>query len=76
MFLTMLAALERSGRNVSDKRSPSYAPSVFAKECEVNIGKDLFEDAMARLFTAQRIRVETTGPPSKQRSKIVAVGPS
>jgi RecA-family ATPase len=76
MFLTMLAAMDRSGRNVSDKRSPSHAPSVFAKECEVKISKDQFEDAMARLFTAQRIRVETTGPPSKQRSKIVSVRPS
>jgi RecA-family ATPase len=76
MFITMLTSLDRSGRSVSDKVSNTYAPSVFARECEVNISKNQFQGAMARLFAAQKIRVVTSGSPSRQRSKIILASPS
>jgi RecA-family ATPase len=74
LFMTMLDRFTGQGRNVSDKRSPSYAPALFAKEPDAKtqgIAKAVLEDAMRRLFAAGRIRVETSGRPSHQRSKLV-----
>ena len=61
---------------MSDKTSPSYAPSVFASEPEAKeakASKKTFAEAMARLFKARKIRVVPFGPASKMRSKIVEV---
>jgi RecA-family ATPase len=74
LFLTLLRRATEQGRNVSDKVSPSYAPTVFASEPEAkaaNATKKNLAEAMARLFAAQKIRVMPFGPASKMRSKIV-----
>jgi RecA-family ATPase len=80
LFLKLLRRLDDQGRNVSDKVSSSYAPSVFASEPEakeVKATKKVLAEAMARLFAAQKIRVVPFGPASKMRGKIVETeGPS
>jgi RecA-family ATPase len=77
LFLTILRRFAEQGRNVSDKLSSSYAPSVFADEPEAKAAKaskKALTEAMARLFAARKIRVVTFGSPSKMRSKIVEAG--
>jgi AAA domain-containing protein len=79
LFIKLLRRLDEQGRNVSDKVSPSYAPSVFAGEPEAKnakVDKKAFTDAMARLFAARKIRVVPFGPASRMRSKIVEADPS
>jgi RecA-family ATPase len=58
LFIKLLRKLSEQGRNVSDKVSPSYAPSMFATEPEARsakVNKKAFAESMARLFTAGRI---------------------
>jgi RecA-family ATPase len=77
LFLKLLRRLADQGRNVSDKVSPSYAPSVFANEPDAQAAKaskKAFAEAMSRLFAARKIRVVPFGPASKMRSKIIEVG--
>jgi RecA-family ATPase len=51
LFLTCLAERTRQERGVSEKRSPNYAPTVFATMSESRgIGKDRLAAAMDRLF--------------------------
>jgi RecA-family ATPase len=75
-FLQMLAQFERQGRNVSDKPTANtYAPTMFAKESAAKnqgIRKRDLEDAMRRLFEANKLRVENYGRPSRPSSKLVA----
>jgi RecA-family ATPase len=70
-FLAKLKAFAKQGRNVSDKPSISYAPTAFS----TNPGeKAKFAAAMSRLFDAGKLKVETIGSPSHQRTKIVENG--
>jgi RecA-family ATPase len=76
VFLTLLDRFTREGRNVTDKKGTSYAPAHFAKEQEakaVNLNNKSLEEAMLRFFTQGKIRVVTEGPPSKLRTRMVAV---
>ena len=76
LFLKLLHRLADQGRNVSDKVSSSYAPTVFASEPDAQdakASKKVFAEAMARLFKAGKIRVVPFGPASKMRSRIVEV---
>jgi len=72
VFMRCLDAAVAQGRTVSDSTGRNYAPAIFENMPE---GKPLkrraFELAMARLFSARRIRVDTIGPPSKRKSQIV-----
>lgn len=73
VFLRLLADFSLQGRDVSPNVSNTYAPTVFAKQPEAGgIAKRAFERAMNSLFQAGKIRVEKFGPPSKQRTRIVA----
>jgi RecA-family ATPase len=78
MFLALLAEYNQQGRTVSDKTtSHGYAPSAFAKDPKAkaaHVSKAAFADAMQRLFSANKIRVETYGRPSRQASRLVARG--
>jgi hypothetical protein len=59
---------------VSPSRSPTYAPTQFAKHPEAlkaKVSSDAFEAAMERLFATAKIKVVTDGRASKQRLKIV-----
>jgi RecA-family ATPase len=72
-FLELLAAYEEEGRPVSANPSKNYAPSLFAKDERASGNtKVALEKAMNRLFAEKRLVVETYGPPTRTRSKIVA----
>jgi RecA-family ATPase len=72
VFLDLLAEFERQGRDVSSKRSSTYAPIMFASHPNaVGVTKRAFEAAMERHFAAKRIVVETIGPKSRRTSRIV-----
>jgi hypothetical protein len=72
VFLTLLKRVTAQGRNVSAARGPTYAPAVFAAEPDNHdIKNRIFDAAMRRLLNANRIRIETSGPPSRRRSTLV-----
>lgn len=74
LFLKLLRRFAEQGRNVSDKVSSSYAPTVFASEPEAKSAKadkKAFVEAMARLFAAGRIKVVEDGRPSHRTRRIV-----
>lgn len=71
VFLDLLVAFESQERDVSPNRGPTYAPTEFAKHPDADgVGKRALEVAMANLLKDKRIRVETFGPPSKQRKRL------
>jgi RecA-family ATPase len=73
-FVELLATFLQDGRHVSDKRSPSYAPTHFAKDPRANgIRKDAFEAAMMRLFAKKKIRIGHHGKLSDLRPHIEPV---
>jgi RecA-family ATPase len=73
-FLALLARYEREGRNVNDKPTANtYAPTTFAKEKEAKAGglrKPDLEDAMRRLFGAEKIHLEHYGRASHRHSRL------
>ena len=75
LFLTLLDTFNQQCRNTSAKpNAPTYAPTLFAKEKQARdrgIRKHAFEVAMRSLFTADKIRLESYGPPSRGTSKLV-----
>ena len=74
LFMKLLRRFTEQGRNVSDKTGTSYAPAQFAKQPEAKAGKvtsKALADAMERLFEAKKIRVDTEGPPSHPRTRLV-----
>jgi hypothetical protein len=74
VFIDLLKRFLGAGRNVSDKSSsPNYAPKAFAKEAEAkktNLRSAELEDAMRRLFAAEKIIVQTYGRPSNPHQRI------
>jgi RecA-family ATPase len=75
-FMRCLDAATAQGRTVSDKPGRNYAPAIFEKMPEAGgIKNGAFELAMPRLFSAKRIKVETVGPKSRQKSQVVRMGP-
>lgn len=73
IFLHLVRQFSEQGRNVSASRSSTFAPIVFASHPQSEgVTKRQFEQAMERLFVADRIEVVETGPPSKRRSTIMA----
>jgi RecA-family ATPase len=74
LFLALLTKLTAQGRPVSPNRSPSYAPTVFAKHPDAGgVSKARFERAMERLFGAKKIRVDQSGPASRRYSCIALI---
>jgi RecA-family ATPase len=78
LFLALLDRFNGQGRNTSERSSANnYAPTLFAKESEakeLGIKKAGFEDAMRRLFAADKIRLEPYGAPSKGTARLVCCG--
>lgn len=67
IFLDLLRDWDATGRKVSPNRSPSFAPTVFAKDARgKRIGKVAFEKAMNRLLKKRLVRIVETGPPSRR----------
>jgi RecA-family ATPase len=72
VFLDLVARFEREGRDVSHKPSPSYAPAIFAEQPDADgMTAKALTNAMNRLFEAEKIRVDTSGPPSRRKSRVV-----
>ena len=75
VFMQLLARFNEQGRNVSATPSNTFAPSLFEQEPDSEgIRKKVFTEAMNRLLKEGRIRIETTGPKSKERKILVLVG--
>jgi RecA-family ATPase len=75
IFLGLLDACTREGRNVSSSTSPTYAPKVFADDKRgKGLGRDVFRDAMNALFEKGEIINEEFGPPSHKRKRIIRKG--
>jgi RecA-family ATPase len=73
-FLRCLDAKTAQGINVVAATGRGYAPSVFEAMPEAaGFKRKAFAPAMERLLSAKRIRVDTFGPPSKQRTRLVRV---
>jgi RecA-family ATPase len=77
LFLILLRRFTKHGRRVSDKKSPTHAPAVFADEPEAKKAKadrKALAEAMVRLFEANKLRVVTIGSASRMRGHIVEGG--
>ena len=73
IFYDLVVAFNEQGRDVSPNPSKAYGPFMFAKHPDAEgLRKDRLEDAMNRLLKEGRIKIETSGPPSKRRSRLVA----
>jgi RecA-family ATPase len=74
IFLDLLRQFASEGRDVSANRSPTYAPAQFAvRPHGSGLSKRALDAAMNRLLSSKRVRIETFGPPSKPRSRLVFV---
>ena len=72
VFMDLLHAREAQGRPVSHSPSSTYAPAQFATDPQAEgISRAQFRAAMERLFATKKITLAVTGPPSRQRSRIV-----
>ena len=73
-FLQLLNQFRDQDRNLSDKPSANaYAPKVFSEQKGSDgkrINKRHFEDAMQRLFGANKIHLEAYGPASRDRTRL------
>ena len=73
-FLELLDLYRTQDRHVSPSPSRTYAPTMFSKDPAANgIGPKAFERAMNILLTADKIKIETDGPPSKRRQHLARV---
>jgi RecA-family ATPase len=71
-FLRCLDVATAQGRNVSAKKSITYAPAVFEAMPEAaGFKSKALMMAMERLFSAGRIKVEASGSESKRREILV-----
>ncbi len=71
-FLALLRKLNEQGQAVSANRGPTYAPSILASHPDAGgIAKAHLVSAMQRLLDRKDIRIEVSGPPSRQRSRLV-----
>jgi RecA-family ATPase len=76
VFLELLATLTAQGRDVSPNISNNHAPSVFEKHPSAEgVTRKQFAAAMERLLASERIRVETTGPPSRRYKRLTIATP-
>ena len=72
VFMDLLREREAQGRPVSHSPSSTYAPTQFASDPQAEgVSRAQFRAAMERLFATKKITIDVTGPPSRQRSRIV-----
>jgi RecA-family ATPase len=72
IFIKLLRRFNEQGQDVSATSGTNYAPAAFAKHPEAaGFGKFTLRDTMQRLLDAKIIHIETFGPPSKQRKRLV-----
>jgi hypothetical protein len=80
LFLQLPDRSASRRENLSARRAANnYAPTVFAKTAEAkaaHFGREHLADVLDRLLEANRIGVETYGPPSRPANRIVRRSPS
>jgi RecA-family ATPase len=70
-FISILQRFTREGRNASHNKGPTYAPTLFIQEPEAaELKKDDLDAAMRRLFTANRIHVQSYRKNSQNHERI------
>lgn len=74
LFLELLELFTDQGQNVGVAPGTTYAPARMAKHPKAK-GKTKYDfaESMQRLLDAKRIKVVTEGPPSRRRSRLVAL---
>ncbi len=74
MFLDLLRRFAGQGRNVSaTPTAPNYAPTTFADDPDakrLGFRKADLKDAMARLFSADKVHIESYGRPSRPATRL------
>jgi len=77
LFLRLLEQRNAQGRWVTPNKASGYAPKEFASMPDTGgCTAVALANAMERLLTNKRIAVETFGPPSKQRNRLVVTLPT
>lgn len=77
VFLMLLKRLNSQGRNVSAVKGTTFAPALFAGEPDSQgVSNKQFDAAMRRLLKSETIKVETFGPPSRSRTRLILVEPT
>jgi RecA-family ATPase len=72
LFVRLLEERNAQGRWVTPNKAAGYAPKEFATMPGAGDSTPAaLANAMERLLTAKRIIVETFGPPSKQRQRLI-----
>jgi RecA-family ATPase len=75
VFLDLLVKFTEQGRDVCDTPGHNYAPTEFADQGSDSLNRNALKSAMKRLLFSKRIRVETFGPPSRRRKRLVIESP-
>jgi RecA-family ATPase len=74
-FLEMLRLFEEQAQNVAATRGTNYAPARFAEHPKADgLGKRHLAIAMQSLLDKNMIHIETVGPPSTRRHRLVCGG--
>jgi hypothetical protein len=76
VFLAILTRYTAEGRLVSDAKSGSYAPRLFAEEAEAKdagVAQPYLEGAMRRLLKAGRLRVGKSKDKAGRGRKVLEV---
>jgi RecA-family ATPase len=71
VFLELLVTYAAQSRDVSNSPGANYAPTEFERQGNDPLPKEALKGAMKRLLLAGRIIVETVGPPSRRRKRLV-----
>jgi RecA-family ATPase len=75
LFLKLLERFRDQGRNVSDKKTANnYAPTMLSTDPDGKGRRKDLADAMARLFAAGTIKMESYGRPSRLFNRMVRCG--
>lgn len=75
VFMNLLALFASQGRKVNHAGGTTYAPKLFADHPDnEGMTRRAFKSAMEGLLAAEKIVIETEGPPSKQRSFLAIKG--
>jgi hypothetical protein len=76
LFLQLLRRFTEQGRDVSPNQGKTSAAALCAEQPEAKtagIKSAAFNEAMERLLADKKIRIESYGPPSKTRYRLVVV---